>query len=135
MSEPMVEQRLNFALLFIKATKNDTIIHATDLTGAETLAKSSGGSKVKAHRDERDPYAAMLATQDVAAVLKEKGYNAVHIKIRGKGGNQSKIIGPGGSTVIRTMMRSEFKLGRVEDVTPVATDSTRKKGGRRGRRL
>jgi len=28
-----------------------------------------------------------------------------------------------------------MKIGRIEDVTPVPTDSTRRKGGRRGRRL
>ena len=27
------------------------------------------------------------------------------------------------------------KIGRIEDVTPIPTDSTRRKGGRRGRRL
>merc|ERR1711907_898197 len=31
--------------------------------------------------------------------------------------------------------RSGIKIGRIEDVTPTPTDSTRRKSGRRGRRL
>ena len=31
--------------------------------------------------------------------------------------------------------RAGIKIGRIEDVTPMPTDSTRRKGGRRGRRL
>lgn len=42
--------------------------------------------KVKADRDESSPYAAMLAAQDAAAKCKEKGINALHIKLRGTGG-------------------------------------------------
>ncbi|EAA20992.1 40s ribosomal protein s14 (fragment) [common tobacco]-related [Plasmodium yoelii yoelii] len=35
----------------------------------------------------------------------------------------------------RALARSGLKIGRIEDVTPIPTDSTRKKSGRRGRRL
>lgn len=127
--------KFKFALVHIKATKNDTIIHATDLTGCETLAKSSGGMKVKAHRDESSAYAAMLCAADVAATLKEKGYEAIHIKLRARGGAKSKVLGPGGQSAIRSLIRNGLRLGRVEDVTPIACDSVRVKGGRRGRRL
>ncbi|KAE8818229.1 40S ribosomal protein S14 [Hordeum vulgare] len=40
--------------------------HVTDLSWRETLVHISGGMKVKADRDESSPYAAMLASQDVA---------------------------------------------------------------------
>ena len=52
----------------------------------ETIARVTGGMKVKADRDEASPYAAMLAAQDVAARCKELGINALHIKIRATGG-------------------------------------------------
>ena len=41
--------------------------HVTDMSGKETIARVTGGMKVKADRDESSPYAAMLAAQDVAA--------------------------------------------------------------------
>ena len=37
-----------------------------DSSGRETIARVTGGMKVKADRDESSPYAAMLAAQDVA---------------------------------------------------------------------
>ena len=45
--------------------------------------------KVKADRDEASPYAAMLAAQDVAALCKERGITALHVKLRATGGTRS----------------------------------------------
>lgn len=105
------------------------------MSGQETIARVTGGMKVKADRDESTPYAAMLAAQDVAVKCKEVGITAVHVKIRGTGGTKTKTPGPGGQAALRALARSGLRIGRIEDVTPVPSDSTRKKGGRRGRRL
>lgn len=110
-------------------------MHVTDLSGKETICRVTGGMKVKADRDESSPYAAMLAAQDVAAKCKEVGITAVHVKIRATGGTKTKTPGPGGQAALRALARSGLRIGRIEDVTPVPSDSTRKKGGRRGRRL
>jgi small subunit ribosomal protein S14e len=113
--------------------------------------------KVKADRDESSPYAAMLAAQDVAVRCKELGITALHIKLRATGGTGSKTPGPGAQSALRALARAGMKIGRIEDgwytlkegsfllldylrclsptVTPIPTDSTRRKGGRRGRRL
>lgn len=106
--------------------------------------------KVKADRDESSPYAAMLAAQDVAVKCKELGVTALHVKIRATGGNGPKTPGPGAQSALRALARSGMRIGRigtrrflsdwsypccVEDVTPTPTDSSRRKGGRRGRRL
>lgn len=63
------------------------------------------------------------------------GINAVHVKIRATGGTGTKTPGPGGQSALRALARSGLRIGRIEDVTPIPTDSTRRKGGRRGRRL
>ena len=55
----------------------------------ETIARVTGGMKVKADRDEASPYAAMLAAQDVAALCKERGITALHVKLRATGGTRS----------------------------------------------
>ncbi|KAF9581813.1 ribosomal protein S14, S11 [Lunasporangiospora selenospora] len=124
-----------FGVAHIFASFNDTFVHITDLTGRETISRVTGGMKVKADRDEASPYAAMLAAQDVAAKCKEIGITALHIKLRATGGNRSKTPGPGAQSALRALARAGMKIGRIEDVTPTPTDSTRKKGGRRGRRL
>uniref|UniRef100_A0A672M3Z7 Small ribosomal subunit protein uS11 n=2 Tax=Sinocyclocheilus TaxID=75365 RepID=A0A672M3Z7_SINGR len=101
----------------------------------ETICRVTGGMKVKADRDESSPYAAMLAAQDVAQRCKELGITALHIKLRATGGNRTKTPGPGAQSALRALARSGMKIGRIEDVTPIPSDSTRRKGGRRGRRL
>ncbi|XP_035838077.1 40S ribosomal protein S14-like [Helianthus annuus] len=93
------------------------------------------GMKVKTDRDESSPYAAMLAAQDVSTRCKELGINALHIKLRAIGGNKTKTPGPGAQSALRALARSGMKIGRIEDVAPIPTDSTPRKSGRRGRRL
>jgi len=126
---------LFFGVCHICATFNDTFIHVTDLSGRETLARVSGGMKVKADREESSPYAAMMAAADVYARLKNMGINAIHIRLRGKGGIDSRTPGPGAQSAIRALARMGLRIGRIEDVTPIPTDCTRRKDGRRGRRL
>jgi small subunit ribosomal protein S14e len=124
-----------FGVAHLFASFNDTFVHVTDLSGRETMVRVTGGMKVKADRDESSPYAAMLAAQDVAVRCKELGITALHIKVRGTGGNKSKSPGPGAQSALRALARNGLKIGRIEDVTPIPSDSTRRKSGRRGRRL
>eukprot|EP00056_Hartaetosiga_gracilis_P016181 m.4176 g.4176 ORF g.4176 m.4176 type:complete len:144 (+) comp3834_c0_seq1:111-542(+) len=131
----VADGELVFGVAHIYASFNDTFVHVTDLSGKETIVRVTGGMKVKADRDESSPYAAMLASQDVAVRCKEIGINALHIKLRATGGTRSKTPGPGAQSALRALARSGLKIGRIEDVTPIPSDGTRKKGGRRGRRL
>ncbi len=118
----------------IYSSYNNTIVHITDLTGAETIAFSSGGRHVKADRFESSPYAAMRSASAASDVAKSKGITAVHIKVRAVGGTGPRTPGPGAQAAIRAIARAGFKIGRIEDATPIPHDTTRKKGGRRGRR-
>jgi small subunit ribosomal protein S14e len=129
------EGELVFGVARIFASFNDTFVHITDLTGRETISRVTGGMKVKADRDENTPYAAMLAAQDAVEKAKEVGINALHIRIRATGGTSTKTPGPGCQSAVRALARAGMRIGRIEDVTPVPSDSTRRKGGRRGRRL
>jgi len=124
-----------FAVCHIYASFNDTFIHVTDCTGRETLTRVTGGMKVRADRDESSPYAAMMAAQDVVARLKEMDITAIHVKLRATGGVKSKSPGPGAQAALRALARAGIKIGRIEDVTPIPSDCTRRGHGRRGRRL
>ncbi|MHA1594638.1 MAG: 30S ribosomal protein S11 [Candidatus Baldrarchaeia archaeon] len=119
----------------IYSSYNNTIVHITDLSGAETIAICSGGMFVKADREESSPYAAMQAAFKAAEIAKEKGIVGVHIKVRAPGGHGPKTPGPGAQAAIRALARSGLKIGRIEDVTPIPHDTTRRPGGRRGRRV
>ncbi len=119
----------------IYASYNDTIIHITDLTGAETISRKSGGMFVKADRQESSPYAAMKAAFAAADEAKEKGVKTIHVRIRAPGGHKSRTPGPGVQAALRALARAGLRIGRIEDVTPLPHDGTRRKGGRRGRRM
>ena len=56
-------------------------------------------------REESSPYAAMMAANEVAEKLKVIGVNAIHIKLRGRGGPDSKTPGPGAQSAIRALAR------------------------------
>ena len=94
----------------IYASYNNIMITLTDITGAETITKATGGMVVKQAKDESSPYAAQKA-------------------------NRSTSPGPGAQAAIRALTRAGLKIGRIEDVTPIPHDGTKKKGGRRGRRV
>ena len=119
----------------IYASFNNVIITITDLTGAETIARCSGGMVTKSAKDEGAPYTAMKIAQTVAEAAKEKGFDRVDVRIRGQGGNKGGTPGRGAQAAIRALVRSGMKIGKIEDVTPVPHDGCRKKGGRRGRRI
>lgn len=129
----MVEEKWGIAHIF--SSFNNTIITITDLTGAETIAKCSGGMVVKEDRNESSPYAAMQMAMRVAEEAKNKGIVGVHIKVRAPGGNRHRSPGPGAQAAIRALARAGLKIGRIEDVTPIPHDGTRAPGGKRGRRV
>eukprot|EP00766_Chilomastix_caulleryi_P005027 gnl/Chilomastix_caulleri/6424.p1 GENE.gnl/Chilomastix_caulleri/6424~~gnl/Chilomastix_caulleri/6424.p1 ORF type:complete len:151 (+),score=69.41 gnl/Chilomastix_caulleri/6424:278-730(+) len=124
-----------FGIAHVFASRNDTFIHVTDMTGRETIARVTGGMKVKTDRDEASPYAAMLAAQDAAKLAMERGVTAIHIRVRATGGSRERVPGQGAMSALRALARSGLKIGRIEDVTPIPHDCTRRKGSRRGRRL
>ncbi len=128
-------RELKWGVAHIYSSLNNTIVHITDLTGAETVARFSGGMVVKADREKPSPYAAMICASRAAQVAMEKGINAIHIKVRAPGGHGPKTPGPGAQAAIRALARSGFIIGRIEDVTPIPHDTTRRPGGRRGRRV
>ena len=132
----MVGNKFRWGVAHIYSSHNNTIIHITDMTGSETIARASGGMVVKAHRLESSPNAAMAAAKQVAEQAIEKGINGLHIRIRAPGGhNGPNSPGPGAQAAVRALSRSRIRIGIIEDVTGLPTDGCRKKGGKRGRRV
>jgi small subunit ribosomal protein S11 len=122
-------------MAFIFSSANNTIIHITDITGNETVARFSAGMMSDKDREGGSPYPALLAAQRAAEVAMEKGINAVHIKVRAPGGIRAKNPGAGAQPAIRALARVGMRIGRIEDVTPIGHGHMKSKGGRRGRRI
>jgi small subunit ribosomal protein S11 len=121
----MATEESTWGIAHIHASFNNTIMTITDQTGAETLAKSSGGAVVKQNRDEASPYAAMQMAEQIAETVMEQGIEGVHVRVRGPGGNQQQNPGPGAQAAIRALARAGLEIGRIEDVTPIPHDGTR----------
>jgi small subunit ribosomal protein S11 len=130
------DSNIRWGIVHIYASYNNTIIHVTDITGSETIGLASGGQVVKSDRLESSPTAAMTAAKKVAEIAKEKGLSGLHIKVRAPGGhNGPNNPGPGSQAAVRALSRMGFRIGFIEDVTPIPHGGCRKKGGKRGRRV
>ncbi len=124
-----------WGIAYIYSSNNNTIIHITDITGAETLARASGGMATNKDKDKGSPFPAIRIARMVAEQAREKGLIGINLKIRAPGGHKKKIPGQGAQPAIRALVRAGLRIGSIEDVTPIPHDTTRKAGGRRGRRV
>lgn len=113
-----------WGICHILSTYNDTLILISDITGAETISKKSGGMFVKADRQEPSPFAAMRASYAAAEEARSKGYTGLHVRVRARGGNKSRTPGPGVQACLRALVRSGMRIGRIDDVTPLPHDGS-----------
>jgi small subunit ribosomal protein S11 len=121
-------------IVHIYASFNNTIVHITDITGAETIARYSSGMVTDKGRLQGGAFPAMKAAKQAAEEAEEKGIDGVHIRVRAPGGTGPGIPGQGAQPAIRAITRSGLNVGKIEDVTPVPHDSTRREGGKQGRK-
>jgi len=131
----MTEKKEKWGVAHIFSSPNATIVHITDLSGAETIARYSSGMMTDKDREGGMPFPAMLAAKKAAEEALAKGITGVHIRVRAPGGNKTKIPGPGAQAAIRALAKAGLKIGLIEDTTPVVFGYLRKKGGRKGRRV
>ncbi|MBS3109509.1 30S ribosomal protein S11 [Candidatus Woesearchaeota archaeon] len=127
---------IRWGIAHIYSSYNNTIIHITDISGSESIARTSGGQVVKSDRMESSPTTAMIAAKKAAEIAMEKGITGIHVKIKAPGGhNGPSNPGPGAQAAVRALSRVGLRIGIIEDVTPMPHDGCRKKGGKRGRRV
>ena len=124
-----------WGIAHIYSSMNNTLVHITDITGAETIAFAGGGMVSDKDMNKGKPFTAMKVARKAAEKAQAAGITNLHIKIRAPGGNKSRIPGQGAQPAIRALARAGFRIGQIEDITPIPHDSMRKKGGRRGRRV
>ncbi|MBU5557885.1 MAG: 30S ribosomal protein S11 [Candidatus Aenigmatarchaeota archaeon] len=129
------QQPRRWGIAHIFSSANNTIIHITDITGSETIARVTAGMMTDKDREGGSAYPAMQAAFRAAEASMERGVNAIHIKVRAPGGIKARSPGAGAQPAIRALARAGMRIGRIEDVTPIPHDTCRRKGGRRGRRV
>lgn len=119
------------AILNIYTSFNNTIAHATDMSG-KTLAKITGGMVTKHSRLKANPTVAMFISKRISEVIKEMGVKSLYIRIRAKTRNPAP--GPGASAIVKSLTREGFKIINILDSSRIPRGGPKKKGGRRGRR-
>jgi len=117
---------IKWGIAHIYSSSNNTIIHVTDMTGAETISRVSGGMMTNRAKDKGMPFPAMKAAQKVAFDARSKGITGIHLKIRAPGGHKKRMPGQGAQPAIRALVRAGLRIGRIEDVTPIPHDTKHK---------
>ena len=121
-------------IMNIYASRNNTIILLTDITGSETIAKCSGGMVVKAQHKEGSPYASMKIAEIVADKAKDKGIDEVIVKVRGQGGIRPRSPGQGAEAAILSLTRNNIRIKTIENVTPMPHNGCRRKKRHRSKK-
>ena len=120
----------------MKSSTDSRCMFRWEITHAISTKERSYGS---VHMVVREAHSTLWTGESTSNTFnsdpQELGITALHIRLRATGGNKTKTPGPGAQSALRAIARAGIKIGRIEDVTPIPTDSTRRKGGRRGRRL
>jgi len=119
------------AILNIYTSFNNTIVHATDMSG-RTISKVTGGMVTKHGRLKANPTIAMFIAKRISENVKDLGIKSFYVKIRAKTGNPAP--GPGTSAIMKSLTREGFKILNILDTTRIPRGGPKKKGGRRGRR-
>jgi ribosomal protein S11 len=87
-------------LVHIYSSGNNTIIHITDVTGADTISRVSGGMVTKQDRLKGAPFQAMLAAGKAIDAAVAQGVTDVDILVRAPGGHREMEIGKGAEQAI-----------------------------------
>ncbi|MBI2024325.1 30S ribosomal protein S11 [Candidatus Giovannonibacteria bacterium] len=104
------KKKLEFGVLNILSTYNNTVISLTDKEGNVILSSSCGALGFKGAR-KGTPYAASKVSELIAEKAKLIGLKEVGIKVRG--------IGSGRESAIRTFASKGFEIRSIKDLTPV----------------
>ena len=100
----------------IHASFNNTNITITDRQGNALAWATSGGSGFRGSR-KSTPFAAQVAADRAAQVVKEMGMKNVEVFVKGPG--------PGRESAVRALNAAGFKVTNITDVTPIPHNGCR----------
>lgn len=104
------------AIVYIKATFNNTLITVTDMDGDTICTGSAGCVGFKGSR-KSTPFAAQQAAQRCASTAMRNGVREVEIKVKGPGS--------GRESAISALQGAGLRIASIEDVTPLPHNGCR----------
>ena len=112
----------SIGIAHIKATFNNTLISISDLSGNVLAWGSAGGVGFKGAK-KSTPYAAQIASFNVAKQVKDMGLRELEVLVKGPG--------PGRESAIRSLQAAGLSVKKIKDITPSPHNGCRPKKKRR----
>lgn len=111
-----VKKNVVDGIAHIHASFNNTIVTITDRQGNALGWATAGGSGFRGSR-KSTPFAAQVAAERVANVVKEMGMKNLDVCVKGPG--------PGRESAIRALNANGFTITSITDVTPIPHNGCR----------
>ena len=111
-----VKRNVARAIVYIKATFNNTLITITDPDGDTICSGSAGCVGFKGSR-KSTPFAAQQAAQRCAGVAMRNGVREIEIRVKGPGS--------GRESAISALQQAGLRIASIEDVTPLPHNGCR----------
>lgn len=100
----------------IHASFNNTIITITDRQGNALSWATAGGSGFRGSR-KSTPFAAQVAAERAGEAAKDYGLQNLDVEVKGPG--------PGRESAVRALNNCGYKIGSINDVTPIPHNGCR----------
>jgi len=110
------------AVVYVKATFNNTLVTFTDINGNVLCSASAGIVGFKGSR-KSTPFAAQRAAEEAAARAKKLGVTEVEVRVKGPGS--------GRESAVTALQGAGMRITAIEDVTPIPHDGCRPRKRRR----
>jgi small subunit ribosomal protein S11 len=111
-----VKKNIARAIVYIKATFNNTLITITDPDGDTICSGSAGCVGFKGSR-KSTPFAAQQAAQRCAGIAMRNGVREIEIRVKGPGS--------GRESAISALQQAGLRIASIEDVTPLPHNGCR----------
>ena len=110
------------AIVYVKATFNNTIVTFTDTNGNVLCSASPGQVGFKGSR-KSTPFAAQRAAEEAAFRAKKMGVTEVEVRVKGPGS--------GRESAVTALQSAGLRVTAIEDVTPLPHNGCRARKKRR----
>ncbi len=110
------------AVVYIKATFNNTLITITEPDG-DAICRDSGGTVGFKGSRKSTPFAAQRAAEKCARAAMRHGVREVEIKVKGPGS--------GRESAISALQQAGLRISSIDDITPIPHNGCRPRKRRR----
>jgi small subunit ribosomal protein S11 len=111
-----VKKNVVDGIAHVHASFNNTIVTITDRQGNALAWATAGGSGFRGSR-KSTPFAAQVAAERVANMVKDMGMKNLDVCVKGPG--------PGRESAIRALNAQGFTITSITDVTPIPHNGCR----------